>query len=79
MEWINIFEQAPENGQRVLAHFEMFNTIEIYTYKNVSDEEEGIFGTHCFYNHKGFLTDDIVYWMPLPENPPPIQYEVMED
>lgn len=76
MEWINVWEKHPENGQKVLGYFQEFDSMEVYTYKNVAHEDDGIFGTHCFYNRSGFLTDDIVYWMPLPENPPKIEYEI---
>lgn len=69
MKWINIYEQAPDDDQEVLGYFDVFDNIEVYKYKNVSGEDDGIFGTHCFYNKSGFLTDDIVWWMPLPEKP----------
>lgn len=79
MNWINIYEKQPEEGQRVLGYFQEFDTIEIYNYQNVSKVDGGIFGTNCFYNERGFLTDDIVYWMPLPEPPPKIKYEVVDE
>jgi len=69
MKWINIYNRAPEEGQRVLTYFDVFDRIEIHTYNNVSQKDDGIFGTHLFFNKSGFLTDDIVYWMPLPEKP----------
>lgn len=68
-KWISIYDRAPEEGQEVLTYFDAFDNIEIHKYKNVSQADDGIFGTHCFYNAKGFLTDDIVFWMPLPEKP----------
>lgn len=66
-KWINIHDRAPEEGQQVLGYFDVFDSIEIYTYHDVSKEFEGLH--HQFINRTGFLTDDITHWMPLPKKP----------
>ena len=76
LDWINIRDKTPNSGDKVLTYFE-FSGIEIHTYKDVSEEIEvingeehkGIFGNNMFYNKSGYLTDDIEWWMPLPELP----------
>ena len=69
MKWLNINEFAPEDGQQVLAYFEVFDSIEIYTYRDLMKSEEEVIGKHMFFNRTGFLTDDIIWWMSLPEKP----------
>lgn len=68
MEWINVWEQAPEDGQIVLTYFE-FCGIEIMEYRDMSKTEFAEHGTHQFGNRTGFLTDDVEWWMPLPDIP----------
>lgn len=75
-KWINIHDKTPEDGQKVITYFE-FSGIEIATYRDVSKDIEvingkeyvGLFGKNMFYNRSGFLTDDVEWWMPLPDIP----------
>jgi len=70
MDWINIEDQVPEDGQLVLTYFDILdNKIEISRYKNLLGTEDEIFGHNMFHNRSGWLTDDVTHWMPLPEPP----------
>jgi hypothetical protein len=71
MDWIDINERTPEDGQKVLTYFKELdnNPIEIASYKNLEGTEDEIFGKNLFYNKNGYLTDDVTHWMPLPEPP----------
>ena len=69
MDWINIRNQQPKDGARVLTYFKDFIGIEIATYCNLRGTKDEVFGLDCFHNKSGFLTDDVTHWMSLPEPP----------
>jgi len=79
MDWIDINERTPEDGQVVLTYFgELTDPIEISIYKNLEGTDDEIFGKNLFRNHRGWLTDDVTHWMPLPD-PPRIKPVSLED
>jgi len=69
MKWININEQRPTHEQLVIAYFDVHDSMEIYKYFDISKEEDGLYGHDLFTNNSGFLTDDIEWWMPMPDKP----------
>ena len=61
MDWINIKDKLPEEGQKVIYYFkETGISIGYYSCKG---------GCDCFYSHDGWLCDDVTHWMPLPKPP----------
>lgn len=66
--WISVEDRLPEDGQQVLTFFEITG-VEIAKYQNLKGTKDEIFGHNCFYNGKGYLTDDVTHWMPLPKPP----------
>ena len=67
MQWINIKDKAPEDGQRVIYYFAPLGMF-MGHYERCKGEA-AIYGTHCFSSAHGFLTDDVTYWMPAPDAP----------
>lgn len=67
MSWINIEDRLPEEGQRVIIYFKMTG-IDIMKYHDLEGTEDRIMGKNLF-TGRGFLTDDVTHWMPLPEPP----------
>jgi hypothetical protein len=80
-DWISIFEQQPEEEQKVIYFFDICGVFrgqyaEVkYDYEGHCVDENGdAYIGHQFYNEKGFLTDDVTHWMPdngQPLPPPP--------
>lgn len=66
-EWIHIDEQEPEQGQAVYYWFGFWDRVSAGFFK-VSDEE-GFEGMQIFFGEKGFLGDDVTWWMPREELP----------
>ena len=66
MDWINIKDERPKKGQRVIYYFKETG-IDIGRF---SQEfiQHGVKG-NTFHGHGGWLTDDVTHWMPLPEVP----------
>ena len=64
MEWINVKDQLPPAGERVLATDGCFVT-EAYISK------EKIWHRHNGYSWKNFYVTDVTHWMPMPEPPKP--------
>ena len=69
MEWIKIEDQAPKDGQRVIVYFNMTG-IDIMRYHDLEGTEDRKMGKNLFTGDRGFLTDDVTHWRPLPESPP---------
>lgn len=67
MQWINMKDRKPENGQEVLYYFDICG-VNYGKYSRVWEEDEQRF-YDCFYGSKGFLCDDVTHWMPMPEPP----------
>ena len=67
MEWFSIKDKVPEDGQKVVYFFKPVGT-HIGFYERCKGED-ALYGTHCFYSKSGFLTDEDVWWFPLPELP----------
>lgn len=61
MEWISVEERLPKNQQRVIYYFEL-------TGAHVGAYYDSVDGP-LFVGDKGYLTDDVTHWMPLPEPP----------
>jgi hypothetical protein len=68
--WVDIFEEKPKEGQKVLTYFDVFDKIEIaeYSIEKIGHDDE-VLTLDCFSNDRGFLCDDIYHWMHLPEKP----------
>jgi hypothetical protein len=77
MQWININDKAPEDGQHVIYYFEPLGMFMGY-YERCKGEA-ALYGTHCFESASGFLTDDVTHWMPAPEAPGNAQQQVQPD
>ena len=67
MQWINIKDKAPEDGQHVIYYFAPLGMF-MGHYERLKGDD-ALYGTHCFYSAHGFLTDDVSYWMPAPDAP----------
>lgn len=70
--WKNIRDERPVEGQ-LCKVYDMFGKTEEMYYKpwpsvTLSDGEKLVVGRDLFYNSRGFLTDDIVYWMDINES-----------
>ena len=61
MKWIDIREQKPKEGQRVIYYFRHTGV----SSGRYTHTEDG----HCFYGLEGWLTDDVTHWMPFPDPP----------
>ena len=70
MEWIDIRDKEPEDGQMVYYWFGFFNKVYTGFYEKYREDDypEGIY-SNIFFSDKGFLTDDITWWMPREELP----------
>jgi len=60
--WINVYDKAPYDGQVVLTYFKPTDSIEINKHTITK------YGS-CFSNDNGFLTDEEVWWLPIPKLP----------
>lgn len=58
IEWIEFHKERPKDGQRVLYYFEV-------TGSNIGRFKD----PNIFHGSKGFLSDDVTHWYPLPEDP----------
>lgn len=61
-EWINIDDETPKEGQRVIYYFEPLGS---FFGKYTKGED----GENIFYSSYGFLTDDVTFWFPFPDPP----------
>ena len=67
MDWIDVKDRLPEEGQEVIYYFE-YTGISIGIFKRQYIREfDHTF--NCFSGSRGFLCDDVTHWMPLPEPP----------
>lgn len=66
-DWINIEDQQPEDQQPVYYWFGVFNEICEGYFEICKDEY--FEGSRIFYNHSGYLGDDVTWWMPREELP----------
>ena len=67
MDWIKMTDQCPKENQRVIIYFEGTG-IDIMEYHDLEGTEDEQMGKELF-TGRGFLTDDVTHWMPLPERP----------
>ena len=70
MKWIKIEDQLPKEDQCVIYYFKETG-VACGRYKKTSG------GGDMFFGKCGFLTDDVTYWMPMPE--PPVVISSEED
>lgn len=66
MNWTNINDQYPKDGQKVWTYFE-HTGINLMKYYNLENTGYEMFGRHQFIGTNGFLTDDVTHWMPYQE------------
>lgn len=77
MDWIDINERAPEDGQKVIYYFAPLGMF-FGQYERCKGEDAE-YGTHCFFSKSGFLTDDVTHWMPMPKAPGNAQQQDQAD
>ncbi len=60
-QWIDIMQEKPKEGQSCWYWFEVFKKVYAGKYSKV--DETPLIGD-MFYDPKGYLTDDVTWWMP---------------
>lgn len=65
--WISIDDKLPKEGQQVIIYFKQTG-IDIMKYHDLEGTEDEKMGKNLF-TGRGFLTDDVTDWMPLPNIP----------
>ena len=61
MDWIKVEDKLPEEGQKVIYYFKKVG-VHVGLYNR-------LFGCDCFHGPNGFLSNDVSYWLPLPDPP----------
>lgn len=72
MKWNFIKDKAPKNGQQVIFYFKHIG-FSIGNYRHNTRADNNFIAEHVFYDGNGFLGDEDVYWMDMPELPKEIK------